>query len=246
MLTKLPITLLTSGELLTTADRLISAIEKPLTTVLKTRIDKAREASGQLAKALNKDRSSDFTPKLSEADQQRDNAYRSLRYAILSASYRPDEKLKSAAVELLDILKRHHSTLYDLGYIAQSAEMKSLRSELEQNKTTLEQAALQPLMTEMTEAMESFDSLYQEKLDVESGTNLPLVSETRAALAKQLNLLFGHLEIMLEDEQEGIAELVEKFNEVISDTMTTVRARQTRLENEKDEDELNNDLNTSL
>lgn len=233
MLTKLPITLLTSSELVTTADRLISAIDETLATVLKIRIDKAREASGQLAKALNKDRSSDYTPKLAEADQQRDDAFRALRYGILSASYRPDENIKSSAGELLDIFKRHNTTLYDLGYVAQSTEMKSLRSDLEQNRAALKKAAVQPLMTEMTEAMEHFDALYQEKLDVESGINLPLVSETRTALAKQLNLLFGHVEIMLEDEQEGVTSLVEKFNEVITDTMTTVRARQTRSENEE-------------
>lgn len=237
MLTKLPITLLTSGELVTTADRLISAIDAPLATVLKTRIDKVREASGQLAKALNKDRSSDYTPKLSEADQRRDDAYRSFRHAILSASYRPDEELRAAAGELLDILKRHHSTLYDLGYVAQSTEMKSLRTELEQNKAAVKQAAVQPLLVEMTEAMEHFDALYQEKLDVESGINLPLVSETRTTLAKQLNLMFSHIEIMLEDEHEEVDSLVEKFNSVITDTMTTVRARQTRLENGDREEE---------
>ena len=144
--------------------------------------------------------------------------------------------LREAGDDLLDIIKRHNSTLYDMSYVAQSAEMKSLRAELEENRATVKQASVQPLLAEMTEAMDRFDTLYQEKLDAESGKSLPLVRETRRELAKQLGLLLNQVEILQEDEEEGVDVMIGKFNDIITDTMTTVRARQTRQENEDREE----------
>ena len=89
MLKNIPITLLTSSELVATADRIVSAIDEPLAGVFQNRIKKIKEASTQLTMALNKDRSSDYTPMLAEADQQRDDAYLALKHGVLSATYRP-------------------------------------------------------------------------------------------------------------------------------------------------------------
>ncbi len=237
MLRTLPLSRLTTNELVITADRIVSAIDEPLTAVFETRTKKIGEASGQLLTALNADRSSDYTARLADADQQRDDAFRSLRHGILSVTLRADAALRAAGHELLDILRRHNSRLYSLSYVAQSAEMKSLLKELEENRTAVKRAALQALLAEMKEAMDRFDTLYQEKVDAESGKNLPVVKENREKLARQLSLLLDHVAILLDDEEDGVATLVEKLNDIITDTVTVLRARQTRQENAEGEDD---------
>ena len=202
MLVEFPVTSMESEDLITTNERLFKVTSDPFSTMLSNRFLKTNAASENLAKALNKNNKSGYTPRLASADNVRDDGYRCIKFAVLSATFNQDPAIKAAGKRLLTVLKSHNTTLYSLGYVSQTADMKSLKLDLD----------------EMTK-------------------DLPLVTVSKQELSRQLIMLLRQVQIMEDDEVEGIDELVNNYNETITTIMSAVKARKTREQNTSSTDD---------
>ncbi|MGB3465416.1 MAG: DUF6261 family protein [Cyclobacteriaceae bacterium] len=237
MLQELSVSSLLSEELVTLSDRLIAVTTPPFDALLSRRIENVKLYSGFLADAINKKKKSEFTPILAEKDSLRDNAFRSFNFAVLSAVYNITPAISEAGKTVQEVIKRHDPSLYRLGYVAQTAEMKSLQQELDQLSDAIDLAGVQSQYNKMTQTMAAFNLVYKEKAEAESGVKKPTVLESKKELSRQVILLLRQIQIFVEDSEEGMDLLVEKYNEVLSSTMTLVRARRTRGNNKTDEEE---------
>lgn len=227
MIKQLSHSALTSEELIKTAERLIQAVTDPtLKDTLERRIEKTRDAANKLSEALNESLSSVHASRVQQADVQRDDAFQAFKYGVLSASYRSEPKIKGAGETLVEIVRKHGFSLYNLGYIAQSEAMRNLMDDLSSMKNQISASGVADLLGEMVNANEVFNEIYHEKLDKEISRETPQLVVRKAELSKQVTLFLNHAELLEEDREKGVKTLVEKLNEVIVEVMHEARTRQ--------------------
>lgn len=227
MIKQLSHSALTSEELVKTAERLIQAVTDPtLKDILERRIEKTRDAANKLSEALNESLSSVHASRVQQADVQRDDAFQAFKYGVLSASYRSEPKIKGAGETLVEIVRKHGFSLYNLGYIAQSEAMRNLMDDLSSMKNQISASGVADLLGEMVNANEVFNEIYHEKLDKEISRETPQLVVRKAELSKQVTLFLNHAELLEEDREKGVKTLVEKLNEVIVEVMHEARTRQ--------------------
>ena len=227
MLKQLSHSLLTSEELVKAAERIVQSVTvSNLREILQKRIDKMSKASDALTDALNESLSSIHASRVQQADVQRDDAFQAFKYGVLSSSYRPDGMVKMAGESLVEIVRKHGFSLYNLGYIAQSEAMRNLMADLSSRKKEISNSGVADLLQEMISANETFNEIYHEKLDEEASKETPQLVVRKAELSKQITLFFHHVELLEEDKEEGSTDLVERLNRVISEMSQEARVRQ--------------------
>ena len=228
MLKQFSHSLLTTDELVVTAERLMRAVNAtPLKDILSNRIKKTTDASTVLLEALNESLSNIHTSRVQEADLIRDDAFQAFKYGVLSASFRTEPIIKNAGEKLVEIVRKRGFSLYNLGYIAQSEAMRNLMGDLEASIKDVTKAGVADLMHEMLNANENFNTIFHEKISDETNKETPQVVIWKNELSKQITLFLNHIELLEEDKEEGVDELVKKLNTVISDMMSEARDRQT-------------------
>lgn len=227
MLKQLSHSLLTSEELITTAERLILSVShSTLKEKLERRIKKTTNASKMLSDALNESLSNAYAARVQQADLIRDDAFQAFKYGVLSASYRQERLIKEAGETLVEVVRKHGFSLYDLGYIAQSEAMKNLMFELSNKTYEITNSGVADLLEEMVAANDEFNRIYHEKLQEDSGKEAPHIVVSKAELSHQITLFLNQVELLEEDKEPGYKELVESINWVIDDAMKTARERQ--------------------
>lgn len=227
MLKQLSHSLLNTEELVKTAERLVQSVNGgALKDLLSRRIKKTTEASAHLSEALNESMSSAYASRVQQADLQRDDAFQAFKYGVLSASYRSERQVRDAGESLVEVVRKHGFSLYNLGYIAQSEAMKNLMGELSKHTHEISSSGVADLLEEMVNANELFNQIYHEKADEESSRETPQIVVSKKELSKQITLFINHVELLEEDKEEGINELVDKLNEVITEIMNEAKARQ--------------------
>lgn len=227
MIKQLSHSLLTSEELVKTAERLIQTVTNPsLKEVLERRIEKTRDAANSLSDALNESLSSVHASRVQQADVQRDDAFQAFKYGVLSASYRTEPMIKSAGETLVEVVRKHGFSLYNLGYIAQSEAMRNLMDDLSSLNNQISTSGVADLLGEMVNANEVFNEIYHEKLDQETSRETPQLVVRKAELSKQITLFINHVELLEEDHEKGVSTLVDKINEAITEIMVSARERQ--------------------
>lgn len=231
MIVNLSTSLLTSNQLVDTADHLINATTAPFDGQFAKRLTRTGSASEQLTAALNKDSRNAYTKPLREADDDRDDACLFFKYGALGAEYHPDQETRAAGIKVKAIFDRHDTRLYNLGYTDQSTEMKSLIGDLESNLETVNNSGLTAHMDYLKSSQLAFEQVYQAKIDFENNDTSLTETAARKELAEELDDLIGVVRIAAKDDPEAMATLVNKYNEVINEVMALARARRTRREN---------------
>ena len=237
MLQDLSVSSMISEELTTFSDQVIAVTVPPFDAILTNRINKVKMYSAFLANAINRDKKSEFTPLLAKRDNERDNAFRSFNFAVLSAVFNNNPEINTAGKKIQEVIKRHDPSLYRLGYVAQTAEMKSLKLELDKSPEAIEAANVKSQYDSMKDSMVAFDLVNKQKTEAESGEKAPGIGASKKQLSRYIILLFKQIQILEEDEEEGIETLVKNYNKVINSTMALVKARKTRDDNKSDDDE---------
>lgn len=231
MLKEVPLTLFTTEQLIPFSDRVVKLTTPPMDAILAKRLERVDGANKVLTISYKKGTKSHFTPILSIKDADRDDGYKCIKFGVLSASNSLNPVKRAAGKRVLEVLKKHNTTLYNLSYVSQSSEMKSLKLDLEEYKDDIATIGLTEDYEAMKTAMEDFEKVYKEKTEVESAEDTPNTREAKRLLIKELILLFRQVQILEEDEELGIDTLVTKYNELISNTLKVIRAQQTRKEN---------------
>ncbi|NQZ77599.1 MAG: hypothetical protein HRT61_16075 [Ekhidna sp.] len=227
MLKQLSHSLLTSEELVKTAERLIQAGKRsPLTNVLERRLKKTAEASNLLSDALDESLTNIYASRVQQADLQRDDAFQAFKYGVLSASYRSEGAVRLAGETLVEIVRKHGFSLYNLGHIAQSEAMKNLMGELSRCMTEISNSGVADLFEEMVNANEHFNDVYHEKLDDEAGKETPQIVVGKREVSKQITLFLNYVELLEDDKEQGVNKLVDELNQVIAEITIEARERQ--------------------
>lgn len=227
MLKQFSHSLLTSEELVVLAERLIQAVNSSaLKNILNNRIKKTTEASNVLSESLNEGLSNVHASRVQQADLLRDDAFQAFKYGVLSASYRSEPSIKKAGEKLVEVIRKRGFSLYNLGYIAQSEAMRSLVDDLERCATEISHAGVADLLEEMLNSHENFDKVYHEKTTEDTKNETPQVVVWKTELSKQITLFLNHVELLEEDKEEGINDLVDKLNAIITDMMRQAKERQ--------------------
>ena len=231
MLIELSVSNLIPQEMITCCDQIVTASMSSTDPVLGRRIEALTMYSDLMTDAIKRGKKSEFTPVLSQMDELRDNGFKSFFHGVMSAVFSSNVEISAAGKKLKEIIERHDTAIHRLGYMAQTAEMKSLKQEIDKTPELVDKALVDRQYEEMKESMAAFDLVRSQKTESEDKEKAPGITICKKLLGRQLNLFFYQVSLMVEDKVEGVDSLVNKYNEIISSTMAIARARQTRQQN---------------
>ncbi len=215
-------------ETINLADQLVAQTLAPWDGILSKRIERVQQFSSLLADTIHGKRKSDFTELLAMQDDARDDGYKSFFFGVMSAVHSNEPAIKAAGEKLLEIIERHETAFSTLGYDSKTVELKSLYIETVSLTADISAAETQRQYNQMVTAITDWNALVKEKKDKESTLSKGNVTDVSRALADVLELLLQQVRILIDDEEDGIDALVVRYNEVIEQIMSKVRARKTR------------------
>lgn len=188
---------------------------------------------------------------VSEADSIREDLFVGLRNNIDSSKRRKSEEVRNAQSIIWPIFESIGLQIYRLGYVEQSGKMDALIAELdkEENQIHLQTLNVIDAYNELKEAQQEFDSLTNERESVDIENQYPTVDEAKSMAVPHVNYLLSSINTLSETaegtEVKPVADLIDKLNVITSDIMATARARKTRKDNGRTEDENDDSDNDS-
>lgn len=242
VLNGLALSYLNVRELLTLAQRVVEVVQRAFASVpfLMDQSERLKVDVEALSTAFQKSLGSEFTEKLAQMDSVRDTAYRSfLLYieGIAAGTLKPDEA--AAAASVLRIIDKHNRSLYRLGYASESASLYALVKELSEddNPALLEKANAVDRYEELKLKMNAFEELYQSKLSEESVKAFPETRKAAKDIAYRLEGLLTAADLVSWDDPATFRQGADELEDAITYIMTPARARHTRRENSRDDDD---------
>ncbi len=237
MLKDLALSYLTYNEMAVAAKRLSgliggSGVEyvfiKELCVVVESDAD-------NLAASLNKSATSEYTAKLARKDETRDNSFITLRNYTGAFLKIPDEVKREASAKLYIEIEKLGVTLYSDGYTEQTGKMQSLIKVFsgDEYKSALTAIGATEWMEQMVTAQTEFETFYAEKTENEGIKDVLTLKEAKSALSFHLKNLLESVDSANQLKSMAYDNLVTQLNEVITDVMTTARARKSRGEKEQ-------------
>jgi len=226
---------LNSNELYTASTRIVDASKAALgsdqyVSTLCTRIG---QGNSDLAKALGKALNSEFTPVLLVRDQERDDAFISLRDFSSSCSHCKNPEQVAAGRLILSIFDNVGNSVYNLGYAMETAKLKTL---IEALGTPSAKQALQTIgaterFEELKSSQDEFEKTYLNKVETEASVNYPLVKDAKDRITKYLKALLFYIDTNSDLEDVPFGATKEVINQIITDTAAIAHSRATRIEN---------------
>ncbi len=180
--------------------------------------------------ALTAVRSNEHVASVSEADAIRDDLFIGFRDAVDAAKRRRSPEMQAGYQAVWPIIEQAGTTLYRLGYTAQSGRMDALIAELDKSENTRHLAAMNvgEIFAEMKKAQEDFNLVYQQRLDAEAKKNYPTLSESKSKAVPHVNSFLDALSILIETEPGGLPKLENGINAITQEIMVVARGRKTR------------------
>jgi hypothetical protein len=196
----------------------------PSLEILETKL------SGIVGRILN----NEFTKKLAESDDARDQAFIGFRDYCKACLNHNDSVIQEAAAKLVSLLERYGWTLYNEGYTVQSGKLNSLIEELSEADY---QAAITTInggiwFDTIRNAQSAFEAINKLKEEKEAEKNVPAIAEVRKETVKYLQPVLSYIELLAELDSEAYSEVEKELTEIINGMMAIARARQTRKANE--------------
>jgi hypothetical protein len=238
---KVPYSIFSSSELYTFATRTADVVaaslsDQPYLTLL---VSQVRSGSANLAKALGKALKSEFTSPLEEKDAIRDDCFRGMFHCIKAyVGNRKSIEKAAAANYLMNIIDEIGRSLYNLGYSAETSTINQLFSRFDTAEATrhLETLAVTSWYTDLKEAQTDFETLYQQKVSIESDINLPLAKKSQITIVDNLKSVLDFIERNAQFDSITYTPVCNKIDEIITDVTAIARSRRTKEENAKKEE----------
>ena len=232
---ELPVSILSSTELNTFVNRLVSVsnealADNPYVVTLGTLIAKS---NADLSDSLGKTLGSEYTSKLLVHDQDRDHSFIGFRDFISSFTHDKNVEKKAAAISLASIIENVGNRIYSLGYAVESSKMNSLITNLStpQAQQAIETIGAGDWFEQLTSSQEAFEKLYKTKIEVDSEINYLRIKDSRVIIARYLQALLIYIGTNSDLDGARYEPVKEKINVLITDAVTIARARLTRNEN---------------
>lgn len=164
-----------------------------------------------------------------------DDAFIAFRKYSESASARRKEGWRAAAESLLTVIRKHGWSAQLLGYKAKSGVLNNIISEI-RTKYPAELAliAAGELLDELNDALVDFEATAKQAVDVAASNNEPTVAETRPELIVALRSMFQFIGLQqIAAPGDDLTALINALNELITTSLSTLKASDTRAENSK-------------
>lgn len=237
--TQLKISYLTVTQLSTITGRILEIVnaspEPGKYLLIKSLSESLTAEHKELSEALNVKKSSEFTSKLKELDDIRDDAFIAMRDQIESSTKRRKKpELQAAAIKIHELFEKHGNTLYSLGYADQTGKMHQFEADLAtpEMQEAIDKSKTRELYEEMLESQKDFEELYQGKLETENDGDKPKRAFVIPALKFHLMLLIKNIIFLAEPDGSPFAETRRLIGEAVDDIMTIAKARKTRADGE--------------
>jgi hypothetical protein len=188
-------------------------------------------------KALNDAKTNPLTKIVKEADTARDDLYIALRDHVTAGIRRRKNDYREACLELYPIFEQNNLMLYHLGYNEETAAIKSLVTDLdnENARACLSTINALELMHELDDANNDFVATTKKRSKQRADDNIPTDIAAFQQLKGSLGLVCSALDAMLAMNQpEGIQQTVAVGNQYIKEAHAA--ARQSIKKPRKDQD----------
>ena len=198
----------------------------PLLATVQAKQDQAVQSVGSSTRQS-------LTSLVREADQQRDNSYRSLRDHVAAGLLRENEVYRQACEALWDVFEKNGLSLFRASDSEETAAVVSLLKDLE--KTTM-QAHLETVhavewKAELERDNQAFVRLSQERSAVRSADDTVTDKVAFDQLRASLDLLCNMLNALYAlDEPDGIRATVEELDQSIREATAAARQSGSRPE----------------
>lgn len=237
MITHVNLSLFSSNELLTLAKgtNSIADAKKTKLTVIVPFLTNAVQKTINFQSALERESKNPLTKKQSGDDNKRNLSFLAYRDYCQSAESRRKEGWTFAAGKILNVIHKHGWSAQLMGYKAKTAAITKMTSEIREkypNELMLINAGewLQELEADELD----FENTAQEVVKVASASHEPVVADTRPEVIDALKALYQTVTLQqIAAPSADLDELTAQLNELISTSLATVRASDTRAENIK-------------
>jgi hypothetical protein len=239
MITTINYSLIPSDELYTFNLRVLNLFAgKDLTgTGIEVFVSKHKEVSDPFAKAFERESKSPFTQKFLSDDALRDECFYAFRDYIVSCSHRNKPGWHDASLKIQEIIRKHGWSAVHFGFKAETAAITSIVSEVKSKcagELTL-LLATEPL-DELDAAQQAFEATAKESI-APPQENEPTLTETRPAVTAALRSLFNIITLQYQATgNAALADYARSINDLIVQTMASVKANVTRADNKKSND----------
>lgn len=197
-----------------------------------------KNALNNLNDALSAIRINTLIKEAFDLDQVRDSAFIVFRNMIAAFERSTIAEEKAAHDKLWPVIVRLGTTLYNDGYLEQSARLKILYREMAKpdRVAALEVLSLTDKLDRLKAADEAFNLIYDSKLDQESKQAYPTIREARKELSPLINDLIPTLRMLVRTvPSDADLSWVDLINEQTDLVMANIAARKTRKDNQEGE-----------
>ena len=240
MITSVNYSLFPSAELLTFAKRSAATVEakqSQLPAVIPF-VNNATAKWSVFQSALERESKNPVTKAQTAADGVRNDAFLAFRSFSESAESRHKAGWNNAAGIILAVIRKHGWSAHALGYKAKSAAINNVVTEI-RTKYANELALIGgiELLEELDAAQLNFEAVAKQHVEVASANNEPTVAEARPELITALRALLQFVGLQqIAAPSAELTALINELGELVTSSLSTLKASDTRAENKKKED----------
>ncbi len=160
-----------------------------------------------------------LTASVRELDARRDAALRGIHAAAKAYSFHYDEATQAAAVAVTKAISKYGSRIAQLNYQAQTATLKSLVNDFENDAdltAALTTLHLTAWTAELKNANIDFETKYLDRVTDQANKKVSPVSEQRPAAIEAYNTLIQHIQANhILNPSAALTELIGQLNELV-------------------------------
>lgn len=147
---------------------------------------------------------------------------------------RRDVTLVAAHATVWPVIEKAGTTLYALGYVAQSGRLEALFTELDKDnhQTAMATMGVTDIYMELKQAQQEFSEKCSNRLDADSQKNYPTLGEAKKKAVTHVNVLIEAINVLEEVNPGTQTDLIARLNVVTTSIMSVARTRKTRSESE--------------
>lgn len=185
--------------------------------------------------AFERESKNPYTVQLAEKDALRDASFTAFRNYIEACSHRNKDGYYNAASKIIVIIRKYGWSAAGSGYADQTAAITGIIDDINTNGTSeLNLLSATDWFDEMVNDQQSFEETQKQSVTQENKDDITL-TEARPALINAIRSLVSITDLQYSANKDNteLAGYVNALNELITLTMSTARANETRRENEK-------------
>jgi hypothetical protein len=203
--------------------------------LLRPFVTRALSVYNDYAKAYERELKNPYTEKLKDADKLRDGSFYYFRDFVASFNTSEVNEEKEASLRVTNILEKHGWQAVNYGYKKETAAFTKMINEIKDFSMDALQLLGATARFDKWVARETEFENIQKSSVTRTPSGLPTLVETRPKLIVALRRLMGQVEAHYAENPDDstLAGYMKAINDLITLTMTTARAAETRQENKK-------------